>query len=402
MTTASLTGAQEVPPTGSSATGTGTVSLSADHTTITVNLTFSGLTANATAGHIHGPAGPGVSAPVLFPFTGVPAATSGSIPTQTFAVTPAQVAQLRAGLFYFNIHTSTFPGGEIRGQILPTCAATRADFDGDGKTDLSVFRPSEGNWYLNRSTAGLLGLHFGLNGDVPLTGDYDGDGKADIAIFRGDPTGQNPDYFVLNSSNNTVSYAYWGLSTDRPIIGDYDGDGKTDFTVYRDSNNTFYILQSTGGQQGLNFGTTGDIPFYMDYEGDGKSNIAVFRPSNGTWYIAKPTGVPAQNFYAVQFGLAGDKNVPADYDGDHIDDIGVFRPSNGTWYGLLSRLGFVAMHFGQDGDIPVPGDYDGDGAADLAVYRNGIWYIHYNGNGTFGAFNYGLPTDIPIPGQYIK
>jgi len=53
----------------------------------------------------------------LFPFSGVPSATSGSIPQQTFAITPTQVAQLRSGLFYFNIHNATFPGGEIRGQI---------------------------------------------------------------------------------------------------------------------------------------------------------------------------------------------------------------------------------------------------------------------------------------------
>jgi hypothetical protein len=114
---ATLTGAQEVPPTGSSATGMGTVTLNAAETMITVDLSWSGLSAPATAAHIHGPAAPGTNAGVIFPFSGVPATTVGVIPTQTFAITPAQVADLEAGLFYMNVHDAIFPGGEIRGQL---------------------------------------------------------------------------------------------------------------------------------------------------------------------------------------------------------------------------------------------------------------------------------------------
>jgi hypothetical protein len=94
--------------------------LNAAQNQITVNVSFSGLSAPATAGHIHGPAAPGSNAPVLFPFAGVPNATSGNIPEQTFAITPTQVAQLFGGLFYVNIHSSNFPGGEIRGQLVQT------------------------------------------------------------------------------------------------------------------------------------------------------------------------------------------------------------------------------------------------------------------------------------------
>jgi hypothetical protein len=116
---AHLTGAQETPPSGSTASGFGSVTLGNDLSTITVNESWTGLTTPATISHIHGPEGPGVAAPILFPFTGVPAAVTGSIPTQTFTVTPAQVAQFRAGLMYMNVHTATHPGGEIRGQLLP-------------------------------------------------------------------------------------------------------------------------------------------------------------------------------------------------------------------------------------------------------------------------------------------
>ena len=113
-----LTGTQENPVNASPATGFGTVVLNAAGTLITVDENWSGLTAPATVSHIHGPALPGVNAPVLFPFSGVPSATSGSIPEQTFAITAAQVGQLQGGLFYMNVHDANFPGGEIRGQLI--------------------------------------------------------------------------------------------------------------------------------------------------------------------------------------------------------------------------------------------------------------------------------------------
>ena len=114
-----LTGSQENPVNASTATGFGTVVLSADQTTITVNESWSGLSAPASASHIHGPAAPGASANVLFPFQNVPAVTSSSIPQQSFPITPTQVGYLQGGLLYFNVHSGNFPNGEIRGQILP-------------------------------------------------------------------------------------------------------------------------------------------------------------------------------------------------------------------------------------------------------------------------------------------
>ena len=113
-----LSGLGEVPPNASPATGFGTVVLNAVQTQITVNENWSGLSATASASHIHN-APPGVNGAVIFTFAGVPAATTGAIPQQTFAITAAQVAQLFAGNMYMNIHNSAFPGGEIRGQLVP-------------------------------------------------------------------------------------------------------------------------------------------------------------------------------------------------------------------------------------------------------------------------------------------
>jgi hypothetical protein len=113
-----LAGTNEVPPNASIATGFGSVLLDDVAGTITVNESFTGLTSAATASHIHGAAA-GTNGPVLFPLVGVPGATAGVVPEQVFSITAAQITQLEAGLFYMNVHSSNFPGGEIRGQLAP-------------------------------------------------------------------------------------------------------------------------------------------------------------------------------------------------------------------------------------------------------------------------------------------
>ena len=114
---ATLTGAQEMPPRATNGSGTGLVVLSGNETTALVSLAFTGLTTPANAAHIHGPAPPGMNADILFPLN-IPAATSGSVNNVMINLTPAQVQQLKDGLFYFNVHTQQFSSGEIRGQIL--------------------------------------------------------------------------------------------------------------------------------------------------------------------------------------------------------------------------------------------------------------------------------------------
>jgi hypothetical protein len=112
-----LVGSQVFPPNASPGIGSGTVVLNGAQTQITVNENFLLLMGGATAAHVHGPAAPGVNAPVLFPFASVPNATAGTVPQQSFAITAPQVAQLQAALFYMDVHSSSFPGGEIRGQL---------------------------------------------------------------------------------------------------------------------------------------------------------------------------------------------------------------------------------------------------------------------------------------------
>lgn len=294
----------------------------------------------------------------------------------------------------------TFESDEFACSLAPQ--APWGDFDGDGRTDVSVFRPSEGNWYINGSTDGFSVTNWGLAGDVLVPGDYDGDGKADTAIFRPSADENTPDFFVLNSNGFVVSGASWGLPSDIPVPGDYDGDGNHDFAVWRPSDTTFYIVNSADGSNTFEqFGSAGDVPMAMDHDGDGKDNLAVFRSSDTTWYIGRSTGTPSTNFDSFPFGLATDMIVPADYDGDGKEDVAVFRPSDGFWHVLNSSDGqVVSTQFGASGDIPVPGDYDGDGSYDQAVYRgSGDWFMNQSTNG-FAATNFGLASDMPIPNRY--
>ncbi|MBN1303432.1 MAG: S8 family serine peptidase, partial [Anaerolineales bacterium] len=200
-----------------------------------------------------------------------------------------------------------------RFRTIETDPTPPADFDGDGDTDISVYRPSNGYWYAYGQTA-----------------------------------------------------VWWGASSDRPVPGDYDADGTTDKAFFRPSNGYWYVRDGAAYTAAW-WGQPGDIPVPGDYDGDGGADLAIVRPSNGYWYVREPA-ITQGGYYQN-----GDIPVPCDYDGDGDDDIAVYRPSNGYWY----VLGQSATWWGTATDIPLPGDYDGDGACEFAFWRpsNGYWYV---------------------------
>jgi len=198
------------------------------------------------------------------------------------------------------------------------------DFNGNGTSDISVWRPTDGMWYIKEITT----QQWGTSGDTPCNGDYNGDGITDIAVWR--PS--NGMWYIRN-----IGAYQWGASGDIPVPGDYNGDGVREIAVWRPSNGMWYIYR-IGSYQ---WGTAGDIPVPADYNGDGVTDIAVWRPSNGMWYI--------RNIGAYQWGTSGDIPAPGKYNLDASADIAVWRPSTGMWY--IYNIG--AYQWGTSGDIPL-------------------------------------------------
>ena len=283
-----------------------------------------------------------------------------------------------------------------------TTRATRIDFDGDGKTDMAVFRSSTAYWYVLQShnpQGAQLQQQYGALTDIPVPGDYDGDGNTDFAVFR--PS--NATWYLSPSSGRgaQIQQQFGGIG-DIPVPGDYDGDGKMDVAVFRPTNATWFIvLSSTGQQIQTQWGSPTDIPVPGDYDGDGKTDVAVFRPSTATWYVVQSSN-PSGPILQQQYGEAGvDIPVPGDYDGDRKTDFAVFRPTSAVWYVLLSGSGSqISPQWGGPGDIPVPGDYDGDGKTDVAVFRpsTAMWYAVQSSNpgGPPLIQQYGGLGDLPL------
>ncbi len=269
------------------------------------------------------------------------------------------------------------------------------DFDHDGRTELSVFRPSNRTWYLQGGAGGFTAMQFGVTGDLIAPADYDGDGMTDVAVFR--PS--NGTWYIFNSASQSFSTVAWGADGDMPVPADHDGDGKADLVVFRPSTITWYTRFSANNSfSEVGFGAAGDKPVVGDFDGDGRADIALYRPSDHNWYILK-TGF---GFFVQTWGEAGDIPVPADYDGDGATDVAVFRPSTGQWFRIRSTAGFDVVNWGQAGDKPIPADYDGDGKSDVAVFRpsNATWYIVGSTSGQL-IQNYGVTGDVPTEGAFI-
>jgi|GEM_PF-2026555 len=292
------------------------------------------------------------------------------------------------------------PASQTNADFTGTQQVQLSDFDGDGASDLAVWRPSTGVWHISRSgDNGYSASQFGGGsfGDVVVPGNYDGDKKIDYAIYR------NGAWYIMNSTNGAVRIASFGLTGDQPAPGDYDGDGRTDIAVWRPTDGDWHISRSSDGAYNVrHFGLSGDVPLAGDFDGDGIADLGIWRPSSGIWYVLQSTD---GNMSSIQFGQSGDMPLIGDFDGDKKVDFTIFRPSNGVWYVFQSSDYAVSfMHWGTSSDKPVPGDYDHDGKTDFAVFRasEGNWYIFRSSNNSYAVARFGSAGDIPIPAAYIR
>lgn len=290
----------------------------------------------------------------------------------------------------------------VGGQYGAKRFSNTADFDGDGISDVSVFRSSDNTWYTrdSRTYANRAFGAFGTSGDELVPGDYDGDNKTDFAVFR--PSEGR--WYIVQSSTSSLVQTAWGTSGDTPVPADYDGDGKTDVAVWRAG--VWHVLQSmTSTGRVVSWGIAGDVPVRGHFEGTNGADFTVYRSSENIWYILNN---PATSSRTVNFGAAGDLLVPGDYDGDSKTDVAIYRPSVGDFRYISSATSaFAGLHLGVSTDVPVPGDYDGDSRTDFAVWRpsTGSWYLI--GSGTTALISaarldhWGVPTDTPIATTYL-
>ena len=237
------------------------------------------------------------------------------------------------------------------------------DYNGNGLSDVAVFRPSSGLW----AVRGVTRVYFGGSSDLPVPGDYSGDGTSNIGIFRG-----SSGLWAIQG----VTRSYFGSASDTAVPGDYDGDGQCDIGIFRESAGLWAIK----GVTRVYFGAASDAVVPDDYNGNGTTDIGVFRSSTGLWALRGVT--------RSYFGGALDAPVPGDYNGTGNTGIGIFRPSSGLW----AISGVTRAYFGTTEDTVVPGDYNG-GGDDIGIFRgdSGLWAVR----GVSRAY-FGTSGDIPV------
>ena len=310
--------------------------------------------------------------------------------------------------------------GTVTG-TLPAIPRSRTnDFNGDNISDYAVARAadatSQTTWWIQNSGGALTGTAWGIGvgfgaGDRATPADFDGDGKTDIAVWR-PGAATVAAFYILQSSNNTLRLERFGQTGDDPsVVGDYDGDGKADPAVYRDGGggqSTFYYrgsLSNPGGNVTFApFGTGGDKPIPGDFGGDGKYDFHIARNVGGNmihWVQVNGGGLSG-----YQFGLSTDKFATGDFDGDGRTDVVAIRDGGATglfWYVLGSSVGiYPEFQFGTGAaDFITLGDYDGDRRTDISIWRSGsatASFYNFNTNSLSNVYNFGTssaPNAVP-------
>lgn len=271
-----------------------------------------------------------------------------------------------------------------------------ADYNGDGLDDLGNFNHNNGRWLVSSITKvkkkkkskpavqKILNKKFGGKYDIPTPGDYDGDGTTDLSYYRE----SNGTWAVKNQ----FTLEDFGEFRDIPVPGDYNGDGKTDPALFRPSTGEWFLylpFQKTKKKIEMRiievqFGQPGDVPVPGNWDGDpnnqtdlaiynvvsGKWTVAVYNEKKDKWVQKKKLRKPKKQLL-LNYGDIGDVPLQADYDGDGRIDHALYIRSNSMW----KVLDQYEIEFGEHGEYPVPNDWAGLGRVIPAVFnvRTGQW-----------------------------
>jgi predicted outer membrane repeat protein len=374
-----LNGSNEVPPSGSLATGSAFL-------TVYPGLTYdfsafvNNLSGTITASHIHN-APAGSNGPVVVDlgagWVGTNPATR-SIVGAALTGGATTLGILNAGNGYVNVHTTSFSSGEVRGQLAPvSCSATTptatATLSASATATPTMTPPppipdtigtfKDGAWSLrNSNSAGSPDITaiFGITGDLPVVGDWNNDGVDTIGLYRAG-------LFFLSDSNLSPAVNYnfaFGAPGDRPLAGRWD-------------------MLTTG------------------------SGIGVYRPSNGVVYLRRNPTAGFDNYYLI-FGDPGDQPVAGDWDGNGYDGIGLYRTSNQKWYLVNNPANGVVYSdidftLGIDVHMPIAGDWDADSISTVGYFTaSGVFSLHSTNAtaGTDNVFPFGPMSALPVTGKW--
>jgi hypothetical protein len=272
-------------------------------------------------------------------------------------------------------------------------AASGADFNADGSTEVAAFHLSSDQFFADY--AGNMGQYgWGGNDCYPLIWDYNGDGATDVSIYH-IPTNQ---WFVRGVPGDNLGAFGWGADDAVPVPGDYNGDGTVDRAFYHWPTNRWFVEQAGGSFTSYAFGWGGadSIPIAADYDGNGTTDMMLYHVPTNQWFVYGTGNLG-------QFGWNGSEciPVPGDWDGDGRTEIGIYHWPSNQWFwknedGTTHFLGQYG--WGGTESFPIPGDYDGDGVMERAFYRpaENWWFIEGESDFVWG---YGGPDFMPISSQ---
>jgi hypothetical protein len=275
---------------------------------------------------------------------------------------------------------------------------TPVDFNGDHISDVVLYR--SGTWVAYNQSNGAEIWRVttdNFNDGIPLPMDWDGDGLSEFTIFR-----PAVGWYLYNDNGSLLRLISITTAGAVPAPADYDGNGTDDLVVYRSG--TWYKHDSTSGA--LLWSVTTDnfsdgVPVPMDWDGDGRAEFTVWRPGLN-WHFYNEDGTYASGLW---IGLSTTAvPVPGDYDGDGSEEPVVFNRDNPSW--LFYRLNpsqFLGSISTPGGSVtgdpiqPAPLDYDGDGSVDMTYFNGGPWDFWLD-NGTLrNAFwTGGYVGDMPM------
>jgi phage baseplate assembly protein gpV len=301
---------------------------------------------------------------------------------------------------------ATIAGGAATITILEPHAP--ADFDGNGRSDVTIYR--QGAWlFFDRATGAYThGVFTGQPGNcIPAPADYDGDGHADLVQFCADRF-----HFYDLAGDLTKTIVTGGDGTDLPVPADYDGDGRADLTVFRhgawlsfDTASGAFVHGVWTGEP-VPFVGPRSVPVAADFDGDGRADFSVY--AGGAWHFYNPDGSYRRGIWTG--AVAGDLAVPGDHDGDGIADVVVWRAGAWIWFDRDTGLYDAARsvwtgappNFVPGTPLPAPLDVDGDGRLDLAVYSGGPWHF-FQRDGAYagGVWCGAISGDRPISARQL-